>query len=398
MRLEDELRQLFGATDDAPWPGEREAFDRFLRRRARRGRAVAAAAGLALAAVLGAAVLVARGQPEDRGTVAPAGGVVRVPEGGFELTVPAGWRVDRELTGTRPGPGGGAPRPAVVGVVLVPRSGEPRGAAVTVTTDDRRRSWTATGQRSDGRPYELRHGTGPGEVGQYVFLWPDYCPTRLRCGQDWSDRMRMLLVTGSAAPGDAAGRERVRPVMRQVVEAVRPITNAVRPPPPPSVPARTKVLLGKGGSGAGAWEAWIEPIKGSNDSAGFSMHFPWADRRYPDQPKHFHWEKLEPGYLQRDGVYTLMDCLSWAPGSGLLLSGLADEDAATVRIELAGQPPVVVATFGRDKPVPWVAFVSRPLPPGSKLDRVVALDAAGKAIGIEERPYEAMALCRPRAG
>jgi hypothetical protein len=57
VRLEDELRQLFGRTEDAPWPGEREAFDRFLRRRGRRGRAVAAAAGLALVAVLGGAVL-----------------------------------------------------------------------------------------------------------------------------------------------------------------------------------------------------------------------------------------------------------------------------------------------------------------------------------------------------
>jgi hypothetical protein len=178
---------------------------------------------------------------------------------------------------------------------------------------------------------------------------------------------------------------------------VRPITNAVRPPRPPTVPARTKVLLGKGGSGAGAWEAWIEPIQGNNNSAGFSMHFPWADRRYPDQPKHFHWEQLEPDYLQRDGLYTLMDCLSWAPGSGLLLSGLADEDAATVRIELADQPPVVVPTFGRDKPVPWVAFVTPPLPAGSKVDRVVALDAAGTVIGSQEKPYPG-ALCRPRAG
>lgn len=57
MRLEDELRQLFGRTEGVPWPGEREAFDRFLRRRGRRGRAVAAAAGLALVAVLGGAVL-----------------------------------------------------------------------------------------------------------------------------------------------------------------------------------------------------------------------------------------------------------------------------------------------------------------------------------------------------
>jgi hypothetical protein len=396
MSLEQELRQLFGGTQDAPWPGERESFERFLRRRARRRRAVAAAAGLALVAVLGGAVLVARGQPEDRGTVVPAVPVVRVPESGFELKVPAGWRVDRELTATRPGPAGGAPRPAVVGVVLVPRSGEPRGAAVTVTTDELRGSWSATGQRSDGRPFELRPGTRPGEVGRYVLLWPDYCPLRLRCGHQDSGSSRMLLVTGAAEAGDAAGRERVRPVMRQVVEALRPITNAIPGPPPPKVPANTKVLLGKGGSGAGAWEAWIEPIKGSS-SAGFSMHFPWADRRFPDQPKHFHWEQLEPGYLQRDGIYLLMDCLSWAPGSGLLLSGLADEDAATVRIELAGQSPVVVPTFGRDKPVPWVAFVSPPLPAGSEVDRVVALDAAGTVIGSLEQPYPG-ALCRPRAG
>jgi hypothetical protein len=399
VKLEDELRELFGGTKGASWPGEREGFDRFLRRRARRGRAVAAAAGLALVAVLGAAVLVARVLPEGRDTVAPAGGVVRVPEGGFELPVPAGWRVERELTATGPGRAGGAARPAVVGVVLVPGSGEPRGAAITVSTDDRRASFSATGQRSDGRPYQLRPGAGPGEVGQYVLLWPDYCPQRLRCGQQPSGRMRMLLVTGVAAPGDAAGSEQVRQVMRQVVDAVQPIiTNALRPPAPPTVPADTKVLLGKGGSGAAAWEAWIEPIKGNTNSAGFGVHFPWADRHYPDQPKHLHWEQLEPEDLQRDGFYTLGDCLWWVPGSGLLLFGLADEAAATVRIELAGQRPVEVSTFGRDKPVPWVAFVSPPLPAGSKVERVTALDAAGKTIGIQKRRFGGERLCRSRAG
>jgi hypothetical protein len=396
MRLEDELRQLFGRTEGVPWPGEREAFDRFLRRRGRRGRVVAAAAGLALVALLGVAVLVGRVLPEGRDTVAPTGGVVRVPDEGFELPVPAGWKVERELTGTRPGPAGGAPKPAVVGVVLVPGSGEPSGAAITVSTDDRGMSFSATGQRSDGQTYELRPGSGPGEVGQYVVPWPDYCPQRLRCGRALSERM--LLVTGVAAPGDAAGSEQVRQVMRQVVDAVQPITNALLPPAPPTVPAHTKVLLGKGGSGAAAWEAWIEPIQGNDHSAGFSVHFPWADRRYPEQPKHFHWEQLEPEHLQRDGVYMLMDCLSWAPGSGLLLSGLADEAAATVRIELVGQAPVKVSTFGRDTPVPWVAFVSPPLPPGSKLDRVTALDAAGKTIAIQKRPYGGGKLCRSRAG
>jgi hypothetical protein len=43
MSLDQELRQLFGRIEDAPWPGELEAFDQFLRRRARRGRVLAAA-------------------------------------------------------------------------------------------------------------------------------------------------------------------------------------------------------------------------------------------------------------------------------------------------------------------------------------------------------------------
>jgi hypothetical protein len=31
MNLESELRELFGRTGEAPWPGERTAYDRFLR-------------------------------------------------------------------------------------------------------------------------------------------------------------------------------------------------------------------------------------------------------------------------------------------------------------------------------------------------------------------------------
>jgi hypothetical protein len=416
MKLEDELRRLFEGTEGAPWPGEQQAFDRFLRRRARRGRAVAAAAGLALVALLGGAVVVARGLPRDRETVAPAGGVVRVPGQGFELPVPAGWKVQRELTGTGS---------QVVGVVLVPRSGQPRGAAITVATDPDRPAFykldlqRSASRRADGRLYKLHPGragrlaSGNGPVGPYVIAWPDSCrplpapakqpPACARAA--W----RVLLVTGAAAPGDAVGVQQVLEVMHRIVVTVRPIGNAVPPPPPtvgprsppaalpptkgPGVPPNTKVLLGKGGSGAAAWEAWIAPIKGNKDSAGFMMRFP----RATPKPS-WHWEQLEPGYLQRDGVYTQMDCLSWLPGSGLLLSGLAREDAASVRIELAGQAPVTAATFGRNKPIPWVAFVSPPLPAGAKLDRVVALDAAGKTIGTQDRPFEGYTLCRPRGG
>jgi hypothetical protein len=44
MSLERELGQLFGRIEDAPWPGEPEAFDQFQRRKRRRGRVLAAAA------------------------------------------------------------------------------------------------------------------------------------------------------------------------------------------------------------------------------------------------------------------------------------------------------------------------------------------------------------------
>jgi hypothetical protein len=406
MRLEDELRQLLEGTKGAPWPGEQQAFDRFLRRRARRGRVVAATAGLALVAVLGAAVLVARPQPQVQEPVAPAGGVVRVPEQGFELAVPAGWKVQRQLTG---------PGASVVGVVLVPRSGQPHGAAVTVTAHDDQELTpqqfsryvlelqTGGSQRADGRLYMLRAGragrlaSGKGPVGPYVIAWPAWPPAcrplRVPAGQPPACAragFRVLLVTGAAAPGDVAAVQQVLGVMRGIVDTVRPIGNAL---PPPGAPT-TRVLMGKGGSGRGAWEAWIEPTPlGIGGPAGLLVRFPRATPR-----PIWHWQPLEPQAIRRHGVsLTHVDCLSWLPGGDLVLSGLAREDAATVRIELAGRSPVEVSTLGRDKPVPWVAFVSPPLPPGAKLDRVVALDATGKTIGTQ-RPFQGNTLCRPRAG
>ena len=66
MTLEEQLQEAYErAAELAPVPPG--AYDRFLRRRARRGRVVAAAAGLALVAVLGAAVLVARQLPRSGG-------------------------------------------------------------------------------------------------------------------------------------------------------------------------------------------------------------------------------------------------------------------------------------------------------------------------------------------
>jgi hypothetical protein len=341
------------------------AYDRFLRRRVRRGR------------------------------------VVRVPEQGFELPIPAGWKVQRQLTG---------PGSQVVGVVLVPRSGQPPGAAITVAADpDQPRRYTLelqvdASQRADGRPYKLgisragRLASGKGPVGPYAIAWPAWPPScrplPVPAGQPPAcayATWRVLLVTGAAAPGDTAGVQQVLPVMGRIVATVLPIGNAL---PPPSAP-NPKVLLGKGGRGGGAWEAWIEPTPlGIGGPVGFMVRFPQAT------PKPiWDWHHLEPQSIQRDGVDTThMACLSWLPGADLVLSGLAREEVATVRIELAGRSPVVVSTFGREQPVPWVAFVSPPLAPGAKLERVIALDAAGKTIGTQRDPFPGNRLCRPRAG
>ena len=71
MTLEEQLQDAYErAAERAPVsPG---AYDRFLRRRVRQGRVVAATAGLALVAVLGAAVVVARQLPQERAPAAPA--------------------------------------------------------------------------------------------------------------------------------------------------------------------------------------------------------------------------------------------------------------------------------------------------------------------------------------
>ena len=71
MTLEEQLQDAYEqAAERAPVsPG---AYDRFLRRRAHHGRVVAATAGLALVAVLGAAVLVARQLPQEQEPAPPA--------------------------------------------------------------------------------------------------------------------------------------------------------------------------------------------------------------------------------------------------------------------------------------------------------------------------------------
>jgi hypothetical protein len=280
------------------------------------------------------------------------------------------------------------PQPAVTGLVLVPSSGTPDGATITITTDDNERldhsAVRGGSRRADGRQYRFQPGSSLGDLGRYAVMWPDWCHPRIGCGDSaWP---RILLVTGSSrSDGD-----QVRQVMKRIVGALRPITNSVRPPPPPTVPRTTKVLLGTGGSGRTAWEARIEPLGGNS---GFSMRFPWL-QKHGKKGQGMHWESLEPRMIQQNGTYTVMDCFWWSPGSGVMLSGLARKEVAAVRVELEGQAPATVPTFGRDKGLPWVAYVSPTIRTGSRIQRVVALDHAGKVIG-EELAFQGDRLCGP---
>ena len=92
-RLEDRLRAALRRPDGSPWPDEHGAFDRFQRRRARRGRALAARGALALVVAVALAAGIPRLLPRPVVPATPpvTGRPMQLPAGGFEVTVPAGW-------------------------------------------------------------------------------------------------------------------------------------------------------------------------------------------------------------------------------------------------------------------------------------------------------------------
>jgi hypothetical protein len=406
MTIEQQLREAYDRASSSE-PGEAGAYDRFLRRRARRGRVVAGGASLALVVLLGAVGLLAgvlggREAGVEGAGLVPAGSVVRIPRAGFEVAVPPGWNAQArtgpqvagaELRPDRAGPDTPGLLPGVVvlmrTVILTPgeypgpRRDENRERLAMPGPGYYRLSGLPSdpsplrhGWRPDGRPYVWRARLGPGEVGEYAIAWPYYCPRGVACSPD--ARWRVLLVQGGSS-NDPATRAQLLGMVRQVVNTARPITNALPGGDPtqvdPAVPqATTKVLLGSGGSGTAAWKAYVHAVQ---SQAIFELHFPYLQRR-PGRGVHAE-AFFERGRRERVGVMT--DCLDWLRGSTLIVSGPVRKDVAAVRIELQGQRPVVVATLGRDKPGPWGGFVSPPLPAASKLVRVVALDASDQEIG-----------------
>jgi hypothetical protein len=383
MSLDSELQDLFERIQDAPWPGEHQAFNQFLRRKARRGRALAAGLALTLAAGLAAAVLVPRvrsNEVQPVVPVAPGGREMRIADQGFHLTAPAGWRISRKMTrplGPMPYDGR-----LVEGVVLTPSIRDRPRAAITVTTEDREPNWQGASRRPDGRQYRWRPSSDPGVVGRYVLQWPTYCRqdrTMAITTCSRTGRPRALLVTGYTP--DARHRVQLQQAMGQLTLAIRPITNALQPPPSPSIQSQTRVLLGKGGSGATSWEAWIEPSRPARGAAGLALRFPKAT------PKPIRrWERLELSKLNGLGTWTLLECVS---GKGMVI-GVARADVARVQVELSKRPPLEVPVAGSTT-TPLAIFALPPLPVRALVNRATAFTADGTMIGTEN--LKAVAPC-----
>ena len=245
-QLEDRLRAALRRPEGSTWPDERGAFDRFLRRRRR---TVAAGAVLALEAMLAGAVLLPAllpgRPPAPVSPVVPAGPVVRDPARGFEAPIPTGWKGENVAF---PSPtqepivelvpeGDASPdtrRIVLSTQVLVPEQypglppGEDPGGVANRTGSffalDDRDSPLGRGRRPDGRPHVWRTRLLPDEVGEYAIAWPYHCRADQPCPQ--GNQWRVLTVYAGRSD-DPAVRGELRKVAQQVINTVRPITNAL---------------------------------------------------------------------------------------------------------------------------------------------------------------------------
>jgi hypothetical protein len=385
MSLHQDLSNLFARIQDTPWPGEHQAFDQFLRRRRRRGPVLAGSVALALAVVMGAALVLPglwSNEIDQVVPITPPGTPRRIAEQGFQLAAPTGWKFARKMTGPLPA----FPSKTIdMGVELKPQSETPSDATITVTTDAHEPDWQGASQRPDGRSLRFRPGSGGSDVGQYAIQWSSYCrrdPIGILVWTCSGPRQaRTLLVTGYAT-GDAEARQRVQKAMQHIAMSVQPITNALPPPPTPTDRLQARVLLGKGGQGPTSWEAWLEPRGGK---PGFTVQFPHATPEPVSQ-----WQELEPSSLNAEGTSSILQCSYWEPDRGVIIVGLARADTTTVQIELNKQPLLHVPVVGRERSLPVVAYASPRLSSALvEVNRITAVDAAGRMLGTENRQARA---------
>jgi hypothetical protein len=407
-QLEDRLRAALRRPENASWPEEGGAFDQFQRRRTRRGRALAARGALALVVVVALAAGIPSllpSRPVVPATPPITGRPLQVPGGGFQVLVPAGWtEVDqsRRVVHSSGETGSGAAlrpmrRAANTFVILYtavlspvqypgtePGGGDPDPSVSADRATERledRGGPLGRGRRPDGRPYVWQQTLlGSNEVAKYAIAWPYHCTPEQACPP--AARWRALIVNGVTEEGPAT-RRRVLGMVRRVVDTVRPVTNALPGGALGSVdlaipPVKGRWQLGTGGGGQGAWEAYVR----QGDEDVFELEFP-TRRTRPGVGVHA--EGIEPTYLVNGELGVLRDCLSWLRPQVGLLSGVVPENVTALRIAIAGKPSLTVKAFGHDQPARWAAFVSPPLPRGTRVTRVVALDATGRTVAEAER-------------
>jgi hypothetical protein len=254
-KLRRQIAELVADHADRATPPPIAAIRRRGRRRRARLAGVTAGVVLALlAGALGVDRLTSRATPlAPAPTTAPpttrpvpAGRVAQAPAGGFEVPLPAGWTA-RKVEGL---PGQAIPNL----IELVPRRAMSLNAAIVLQTQrlwpeqhpglppgeepggvadpdglgfyalDDRGSPLGHGRRPDGRPYVWRTRKLPDEVGEYAIAWPYHCHKAVACppGNRWR-----VLVVHAGRSDDPAVRKQLQKVAKQVVNTVRPITNAL---------------------------------------------------------------------------------------------------------------------------------------------------------------------------
>jgi hypothetical protein len=310
---------------------------------------------------------------------------VRRERQGFELTLPEGWKVDQVSTRTyaqfgQPwlviSPGGrrvSADELQITVHTAVTLPSQYPGRPVKGRDDLGGQSFsTASGHRSsgrrpDGRAYILGDQGG---ILTYMIAWPYRCGPADECPEAAPWRVLQLDVGGTGGQEGLA----VRRLVRQLVDSIRPVTNALPPAATavaeePGLFADAPVVAGRGGQGDYAWEMRVR--KGSGQEYWIE-----TDRQNGD---------LLMGELfyesDRDRLVAWIHCMpSKERVTAVLVSGFGPEATAKVRLEVQGQPPVEVPTFRRQG-FPFAFWVVAPLPPDAKPLALTALDAGGREIG-----------------
>lgn len=417
MNLEDLVRAALAEEAKAE-PGEDGAYERFLRHRRRGALAVAGSTGLAVALVLALAIggaMVAGGGGGQEGAGSPvasvttvpstpttaqatgpvettlpapppvpvsAGGVVRRERQGFELTLPKGWKVDQSTTASYAQFGqpwlvispGGRPvsatenRRITIHTAVAPPSeypGKPTkgGDAMGGQSFSTLAGAKSSGRRPDGRAFTV--GDQGGLVGYHI-AWPYRCEPADLCPEAGPWRVLELNVEGT-------GRQeglKVRRVARQLVESIRPITNALAPAvaEEPGLFADAPEVVGRGGQGDYAWEKTAR--KGSGQDY-------WIEMRHQSGDLWYGGSYQKPA---REEQQAMIHCApSREAATAMVVEGYGSEAVAKVVLELQGRQPVEVATFGKEK-YPFTFWVVAPLPPEARPLSFTSFDAAGRQI------------------